>query len=395
LNFNDFTVAQRCWEEAWTLYRALDSPNDMTDIRLYLILLAIQMGDLSQAQMLCEEELPGCRERGDLFRTASALKRLAEVAQNRGDFTGARALIEESLPLFRQAGNPLLLAEALRVTGRLAMIQGDYATGRAHWEEELQIAARMGLRRQGWEHLFLSRTALFYDEPVTARHYPQEALTLARAEGQFIPMAQAFLLLRDLASRTGTTGGTLYSQQLQELAAAGHHMDIGWAYLVISDEAVFLGRDSIAISYLEEAQRYLAESEPVSHLAPLYLLQGGIAIRQGDYRKGRSCLTEYLRCCHETLESPYYRYWIGQALDYLAQIGTEEGQVEQAARLWGAVEVCHDANRRFNRPNERARYENAVTKARQALNAEVFAVAWAEGNAMTLDQAVAYGLEEL
>jgi hypothetical protein len=44
---------------------------------------------------------------------------------------------------------------------------------------------------------------------------------------------------------------------------------------------------------------------------------------------------------------------------------------------------------------ERPRFEKAIEAARTILGEETFSVLWAEGRAMSLEQAVAYALEEL
>ena len=70
------------------------------------------------------------------------------------------------------------------------------------------------------------------------------------------------------------------------------------------------------------------------------------------------------------------------------------GRQEPAARLLGAVAALREALRLpgadwWRRPRERT--GEAV---RAAVLQQEFAAAWAEGRAMTLTQAIAYGLEE-
>ena len=70
------------------------------------------------------------------------------------------------------------------------------------------------------------------------------------------------------------------------------------------------------------------------------------------------------------------------------------GQLEQAARLGGASEALREANDIVIPPIDRAPYEGSVAAVRSQLDEATFAAAWAEGRAMTLEQAVAYALEE-
>ena len=66
----------------------------------------------------------------------------------------------------------------------------------------------------------------------------------------------------------------------------------------------------------------------------------------------------------------------------------------RAARLLGAATGQFEAIGAAMWPADRLEYERTVAAARAALSEEVFAAAWAEGRAMTLDQAIAYALEE-
>jgi DNA-binding NarL/FixJ family response regulator len=62
-----------------------------------------------------------------------------------------------------------------------------------------------------------------------------------------------------------------------------------------------------------------------------------------------------------------------------------------AVRLWGAVEVLREAAGIPLSPIERADYERAIAAARTRLGEQAFAAAWAEGRAMTPEQALAAG----
>jgi hypothetical protein len=69
------------------------------------------------------------------------------------------------------------------------------------------------------------------------------------------------------------------------------------------------------------------------------------------------------------------------------------GAPDRALRLFAAA-LAHAPNGAPLDPGERAGGEAALTAARAALGQEAIAQAWADGQAMTLEQAVAYALEE-
>jgi hypothetical protein len=68
------------------------------------------------------------------------------------------------------------------------------------------------------------------------------------------------------------------------------------------------------------------------------------------------------------------------------------GQPERAACLLGASEAIRVASRTPLPPYPVSGYERDVTAVRDALSSETFTAAWAEGRAMTIEQAIAYAL---
>jgi hypothetical protein len=61
-------------------------------------------------------------------------------------------------------------------------------------------------------------------------------------------------------------------------------------------------------------------------------------------------------------------------------------------RLFGAAEALRKATERQLSVSEREEYERDLAVARSHLDERAFAAAWAEGQAMSLDQACAYAL---
>ena len=61
---------------------------------------------------------------------------------------------------------------------------------------------------------------------------------------------------------------------------------------------------------------------------------------------------------------------------------------------FGAAEVQRSKVRAVRLPREQTTYERDVTAARAHLDEAAFAATWAEGQAMTLEQAIAYALSD-
>ena len=62
--------------------------------------------------------------------------------------------------------------------------------------------------------------------------------------------------------------------------------------------------------------------------------------------------------------------------------------------MFGAAETLVASIRLEISPAERAHYDQAIAAARAALGKEGFNAAWAEGRGLTMEQAIAYALEE-
>jgi predicted neutral ceramidase superfamily lipid hydrolase len=70
-----------------------------------------------------------------------------------------------------------------------------------------------------------------------------------------------------------------------------------------------------------------------------------------------------------------------------------QGQPKRAAWLFGAAEALRETSGASIPPVDRADYDRILAAVRAQLDEQTFAAAWAEGRAMTLEQAIAYALE--
>jgi len=118
---------------------------------------------------------------------------------------------------------------------------------------------------------------------------------------------------------------------------------------------------------------------------------GVLAYYQGDYAQARALHEESLAIRRELGD----RRGIAECLEGLAKVACTQGRSGQAALLFGAAEALRQAIQAPLPPNERADYERHVAATRSGLSEAAFAAAWAHGQAMTLEQAIAYALEKM
>ena len=115
-----------------------------------------------------------------------------------------------------------------------------------------------------------------------------------------------------------------------------------------------------------------------------------LAYGQGDTTGATTLLKDGLVLFGALADTPC----IAQNLALLAYVATLEGRHRRAAGLLGAAEALRGGTGITLRPSARAVHDPTVTAARSGLGDEAFAAAWAEGRAMTPEQAVAYALDE-
>jgi tetratricopeptide (TPR) repeat protein len=117
---------------------------------------------------------------------------------------------------------------------------------------------------------------------------------------------------------------------------------------------------------------------------------GEIASAQGDIGQARAYLTRSL-LLFRTLNS---RSGVAECLERLAGIATTQSEGMRAAQLLGAAETLRDTIGVHLSAADRPRYEQVVTVTRMQIDPATFAAAWAAGRALTLEQAIAYALQE-
>jgi hypothetical protein len=124
------------------------------------------------------------------------------------------------------------------------------------------------------------------------------------------------------------------------------------------------------------------------HLA--YVLDGlaEVALMQRNYRRASAHLVEILSLCQEFGLSQ----GIAKTLEQFAQVAAGQTQLERAMRLWGAAQAQRHVIGAGIPLGERLGYKHDVATASAQLGETVSAAAWAEGRAMTLEQAIAYAL---
>jgi predicted ATPase/DNA-binding SARP family transcriptional activator len=201
--------------------------------------------------------------------------------------------------------------------------------------------------------------------------------------------------LRDLSEVTSLQGDgsatwMLCLETLELLREMGDRPALAATLHSLGQLALKQGTREAARAYFEESvtiRRALGDDSGLMHLLGRL---GHMAREEGDYERARALYLESLALRR--------RLWdeiaLTQSLEDLAGLAARQGEAQRAARLLGAAEArCERLGARFPLaiPEE---CERAVAAARAALGGDGFASAWAEGRAMSWEQALDYAVEE-
>ena len=311
-------------------------------------LLALAQLDLDWAEASANESLVLCRDLDDKRGIANSLHVLGCVTTLRGNYPAACSLLEESLALYKELGNTWSVASTLADLSNPIRIQGEYPRARSLAQEALLLFRKLGDKR-GVAYGLRRLAEVPFDEGDLARARPllEEGLTLFREVGDKEEVASSLDLL-----------GRIHLQQ---------------------------GNSAQASTYAEESlAMFRAIGNRRGSVQPLTLL-ARVAALQGDNVAAHALYEEGLARAAEVNARGFLAY----CLVGLGEVVAAEEQVAWAVRLWGAAETLYETIGTSLPPVERTAYERLMGAARAQLGEEAFAAAWAQGRAMTPEQALA------
>ncbi|HEY7357488.1 MAG TPA: hypothetical protein VH590_13510, partial [Ktedonobacterales bacterium] len=114
-----------------------------------------------------------------------------------------------------------------------------------------------------------------------------------------------------------------------------------------------------------------------------------IALHQGEAEQAHDLARQFLQGACEINN----KFLQATALAILAGARGALGYYEQAARLLGASEGALERLGAFLQPNDQQEVDGMMAATRAQLDEAIFQAAWAEGRALTLEQAVARALD--
>jgi predicted ATPase/DNA-binding XRE family transcriptional regulator len=267
-----------------------------------------------------------------------------------------RTLCEESLALARAANDKLNIAWALAELAQWENVVGDVRQATDTVEESLSLFRELddpfGLDTALSERAWLANRQGDFEY---ARLLANEALAHARAADDRTYTARACHLL-----------GSLVWRQNNDVEEAKKFLEESLSLYRETRELWGVARVLTLLARIEQSTKLYAQSK-AHYRDALVLLK----------KKGQ-----------------YMHAWAAHVLGALASLAALDGQLERAARILGAAESGVKVVMFDGYPITAATFDSEVVSLRAQLGEAAFAEAWAEGQAMTRDQAIAYALQQ-
>jgi len=222
---------------------------------------------------------------------------------------------------------------------------------------------------------------------VAARSCWEEVLALARDAGDDLKMADVGILLGMTAEAQG------------EYDAARSILEISLRFFRAAEDKhhtavtlLLLGGLDRTLNHTQQAAAQFAESLALQrelgdtwHCAILLFNQGFLAQQLNEHEQAGTLFRASLNHMRELGD-----HWgISHCLRGLAGVAAARREPEQAARLFGATETLLNITGMKLEPFEQSEHDQHIAVARAQLDEAAFAAAWAAGQAMSLDQAIA------
>jgi tetratricopeptide (TPR) repeat protein len=347
------------WGEGWRWLDAVLAQRDALTPRLHawvLLLTAVYRGILDGNPFLAQRAV--LDEALTLFRTAGDRSGIAYVLRYQGGYdaggNGDILLVEAALALYQELGDHYHYTIVLHHLGCIARDDGDIVQAVALLEQCLALGRERGYVRETCIILNdLGDAACIQGDLPQATVYYWEALQLVQDE------MNEYLRLPPL-------------------------LNLGWLALVQGD-------DGCVLALVEQQVGWSQAQAVLSTLINLNPVLGALVNMHGDSVRARVILCDGLILQQQFAEQDV----MIDSLEACAGVAIGQGWAVRAVRLLGAAAALRTTIGARRVSAARPAYERDVASARAQLDDASFAAAWAAGQALTLEQAIAEALAEL
>ncbi len=297
---------------------------------------------------------------------------------------------KEALALAREIGDRRLVARSLLLHGFTVLDRVQRADPLLR--EALELFRELNDRQGIADALSLLASANADVDPEGAKAWAEESVQLLRELEDQSGTADAVGVLAAIATLEGDyEQATRWAEERFSLTRdLGGKQRGAHALKGLGEVAHLKGDYRRATALLQDSLVLLREIGD-RHCAARVLTTLGLAeFEQGVREQGVLKLREGLRTSYEVKD----RRNVVRSLEGFSRIARERAEFERAARLLAAADAVREAREIVRTPAEERDHELEQVTARTNLGDEGFATAWDEGRNVSLDDAVAYALED-
>ena len=341
--FTNPEVARAYFAEAIGLVRALDDRWRLSELLGWQALgAAVVAGDPIAGRAAAEEGRDLADAIGDRYGSRRCRFSLGTAQMWNGDLAGAATQFSVVAAEAEAAHDEIRRVHSLAYQGVALAWQGDTGAARAATDTAVESAAELAAMSAGIAYAAFATVALAAGDAATA----QEASEAAWPHLSALPAAAA--MQRVDAAQAALAGGDLVAARRSADDAVSTTTG-GWLMLALTTRA----RAAIAQGEPEQAERDTHDALAIAASMQAYL-------------------------------------GISDTLECLGTLAVDAGSHREAARLFGAA---HGIRQRMGEVRFKvwdAGYETAVAVLRNAMGETDFESAWAEGAALSAEEAIAY-----
>lgn len=225
----------------------------------------------------------------------------------------------------------------------------------------------------------------------TARSCVLQAITLFRELSDKKGLAESLWMWGDVlfAQAQFTEARPVLEECLTICQDLGDSVGTAWSLSDLGMTEYALGDHRLGHAYLEQGLEISRKGKwGFIHGRTAWLL-GDMLRHEGNLTQARSLLKEALNIAKGGIPwaFPYH-------IESFAYLALGEGFTLRAAKLLGAGNCLFETLGAVRVPLNQPEHDRAMVDLREALGEEALAAAWAEGRAMTTEQAIEYALEE-
>ncbi len=280
--------------------------------------------------------------------------------------------------------------QALILMGQVTLYQNNFQQAYAYYDEMAALSQELNQRNDlgiAWQGL--GDIAHFTGNYPRARELYLASLSLCRETQNIEGVGWTLDRLGNTSLDQGLIAEALafYSESLTVFEGVSLPGGIAHARAKLGLIAFEEERYEDAAQLFESSLTYLRPRNPDWYYAWLLEYLGQAVLGLGDLPRAADFFRQSLKIHFEGRAHTLSAY----CLHGLANVALAEGQTERAVRLLSAVEMIYEQYPPI--PARRRRFEQSLTRSRDALDPAAFDVAWREGQQTPLEQIVAHELD--